>query len=272
MRSYLLRSLLLFAVAMAILSSCVPNRKYVYMQKNDVREKNIPTDSVLRTYGMYIDEYRIQPLDLLFIRIESLTEEDYDFIDKLYPIGQQGVMNPNMQMISGFLVDNKGEIEFPVVGKIKFSGLTIFEAQVKLQDQFKTYLKDPVARVRLLNFRFTVLGEVKTESQVVSDNTRVTIMEAIGKAGGLTDLADRSKVKIVRQKGATSEVFYVNLLEEEIVSSKHYYIQQNDIIVVPALRQRPYRNYVAPNISIILSVLSLTFVIINLVTPEKSTP
>jgi polysaccharide export outer membrane protein len=215
----------------------------------------MPKDSVLRTYGLHIEEYRIQPLDLLFIRIESLTEEDYDFIGKLYPIQGAGA---NQQLISGFLVDNNGEIEFPVAGKIMFKGLSIFEAQQKLNDAFKPFLKNPVSRIRLLNFRFTVLGEVTGERLIVSDNTRITFMEAIGLAGGLTDLADRSKLKVVRQNGNTSEVFYVNLLEEEMVSGDHYYVQQNDIIIVPPLKQRPFRKYFGQNTSIIASTIATT--------------
>lgn len=256
----------LFFLVLLGMSSCVPNRKFVYLQKDDVKSKNIPVDTVLRTYPLKIDEYRIQPLDLLFIRIESLTEEDYDFIAKLYPIGQQGAMVQNMQMISGFFVDNAGDIEFPIVGKIKFSGLTIFEAQDRLQVLFKPYLKSPVARVRLLNFRFTILGEVSRDAQLLSSNTRVTIMEAIGMAGGLTDLADRTKVKVIRQKGSESEVFYINLLDESLLASDHYYVQQNDVIVVPPLRQRPFRNYFSQNLGVLLSALSLTLLIVNLST------
>ncbi|MGE0772993.1 MAG: polysaccharide biosynthesis/export family protein [Cyclobacteriaceae bacterium] len=213
---------------------------------------------------MNIREYKIQPLDVLYIRIESLTEDEFNFIAKLYPNQQLGGQNAANQLINGFVVDNNGEIEFPVVGKIQFSGLSIFEAQEKLQLIFKQFLKDPVARVRLLNFRFTVLGEVNQERQVVSDNMRVTLMEAIGLAGGLTDLADRANVKIIRQNGSTSGVFYLNLLDESLLASDNYYVQQNDIIVVPALRQRPFRRYFGQNMAIFLSTVSIILLTVNL--------
>ena len=255
-----LRWLIAFVV---LLSSCVPNRKYVYLQKDDVNKKNLPSDTVVRKYQLNIDDYRIQPLDLLSIRVESLTDEGFDFFEKLYPVNQTSAGNQNL-LLTGFLVDNGGEIEFPVVGKIKFSGLSVFQAQEKLQEVFKPFLKNPVARVRLLNFRFTVLGEVNQENQVVSINSRVTVMEAIGLAGGLTDLADRSNVKIIRQQGSTSEVLYLNLLEEELLASNHYYIQQNDIIVVPALKQRPFRRYWGQNLSLFVSTVSVILLTINL--------
>jgi polysaccharide export outer membrane protein len=255
-----------FVAVVSILSSCVPNKKYVYLQKDDLKTEVI-TDSVVRSYTLKIDEYRIQPQDILYIRIESLTDEEFDFMSKLYPEQAQGggggggAANPVMR---GFLVDEKGEIEFPVVGKVNFAGQTVFEAQEMLQEKFKNFLKDPVARVRLMNFRFTILGEVNREGQVVSNNTRVTLMEAIGMAGGLGELADRSKVKIVRQVGDRADVFYVNLLEEEVLEKEHFYVMQNDIIMVPALKQRPFRIYWSENLSIVVSTLTLVLLIFSL--------
>lgn len=256
----------LLAGIVVLLNACVPNRKIVYLQKDDLHKKDVVLDSAVRDYDLKIREYRIQPLDILSIRIESLTEEDFDFISKLYPNVQQqsGGGGAANAFLNGFLVDNNGEIEFPVAGKIKLAGLSLFEASEKLQDAFKAYLKDPVARVQLLNFRFTVLGEVNRENQVVSNNTRVTVMEAIGLAGGLTDLADRSKVKIVRQKGDQSEILYLNLLDEKLLLSDNLYIHQNDLIVVPALKQRPFRIYWAENVGIILSTLTLVLLVVNL--------
>jgi polysaccharide export outer membrane protein len=254
-------------LVIVLISSCVPNRKYVYLQKNDVKKTDMPRDTVVRKYDLHIQEYKIQPLDILSIRIESLTPEDYNFIAKLYPIIEQsggGGGGAARNPISGFLVDNNGYIEFPVAGKLKFAGLSVFEAQEMLRKSFQPYLKDPVARVMLMNFRFTVLGEVIGEQLVVSTNTRVTMMEAIGLAGGLTELADRTKIKVIRQVGNQSQVFYVNLLEEELLTADHYYIQQNDIIMVPPLKQRPFRLYWSQNLSLFVSTVSVVLLIVNL--------
>jgi len=261
----MIRSTGWFLFIALIISSCVPNKKYVYLQKNDLKEK-VVTDSVVRSYDMTIEEYKIQPLDILSIRLESLTEDEFDFMTKLYPMemAAQGGGGGQNSAARGFLVDEHGEIEFPVVGNLKFGGLTVFEAQEMLKEKFKAFLKDPVARVRLMNFRFTVLGEVNQEGQVESQNTRVTLMEAIGMAGGLGELAERSKVKIVRQVGNKAEVFYVNLLDEELLATKHYYMQQNDIVMVPALKQRPFRMYWAQNLSLFVSTVSVILLVISL--------
>lgn len=261
-----MRRFLVAGLVLAVISGCVPNRKVVYLQKDDLHKKDVVLDSVVRTHDLRIYEYRIQPLDILSIRFESLTEEDFDFVTRLYPNVQQTTSggNAGSQLINGFVVDNNGDIEFPVAGKIHLAGLTIFQASQTMQDVFRPFLKNPVARVRLLNFRFTVLGEVNLENQIVSNNTRVTIMEAIGLAGGLTDLADRSKVKVVRQKGNQSEILYLNLLDEDLLTSDHYYVHQNDMIVVPALKQRPFQKFFGQNLALIVSSVTLIVLLISL--------
>lgn len=245
----------------------MPNKKIVYLQHEDelTRRDEVPRDSILRYHNMQIREYRIQPLDILSVNFESLTAEEYDFFSKSSPqTRMSGGGAGNAAALGGVLVDAEGFIEYPVVGKVNVSGLTVFEAQEKLQKIVNQYLKDAVIRIRLLNFRFTILGEVNGGKVINSTNTRITMMEAVGMAGGFSELADRSMVKVIRQKGDVSEVFYVNLLEEKYIESPYYYIQQNDIIIVPPLKQRTFRKYFASNLGLAASIVSTILFIITL--------
>jgi polysaccharide biosynthesis/export protein len=257
---------LVFGVALLVLSSCVPNRKVVFLQKEDLKNRNeIPTDSILRTHTMEIQEYRIQPLDILSIQFESLTNEEFDFFSKSSPNQRLSGGNINTSAaLTGIMVDINGEIEYPVVGKIKVVGLTIFEAQAKLREIAVQYLRDVVVRVRMLNFRYTLLGEVNGERTIISQNPRLTMMEAIGQGGGLTELADRSSVKVIRQVGNESQVFYVNLLNEDYIESPFYYVQQNDVIIVPPLRQRAFKRYFGSNLSLIVTSVSAVLFFLSL--------
>ncbi len=253
-------------IVILLAAACVPNRKITYVQEGEELKKRdeIVTDTVLRTHPMIIQEYRIQPLDILMIRFETITNEEFNFFERIQPA--QNNANANNQMNNGIFVDAEGYIEYPVIGRVKLSGLTIFEAQNVLQDRAEPFLPDNVARVRPLNFRFTVLGEVNGEKVVTSTNTRVTMMEAVGMAGGFGELADRSIVKIIRQKGDQSEVHYVNMLEENFIESEYYYVHQNDIIVVPPLKQRTFRKYFTSNLGIWTASVSAVLLAISLFT------
>ncbi len=260
-----IRILITFILLALLISSCVPNRKIVYLQKDDVNKKDLMVDSVLRSYDLQLFDYKIQPNDVLNIRFGSLTDDKFDFLNKMQQDnGTTGTAAGTALIVNGFLVDPDGSIAFPVVGKTKVAGLNIFEIQAKLQTLANRYLESPSVRVRLVNFRFTVLGEVLLEGTTVSFNNRVTLLEAIGLAGGLTDLADRSKVKLVRMKGGKLEVAYINLLSENFINSPYYFMNQSDIIIVPPLRQRPFRKYFGQNIAFVLSAISLVLVIVTL--------
>jgi polysaccharide export outer membrane protein len=193
-----------------------------------------------------------------------LTGEEFDFFSKSSP---QFRMSGNLAQnaaLTGVLVDGNGEVEYPVVGKIKVAGLTVFDAEKKLKEVAAQYLRDLVVRVRILNFRYTLLGEVNGEQTVISTNTRLTMMEAIAHGGGLTELADRSHIKVVRQVGNQSEIFYVNLLEEDFIESPYYYVQQNDVIIVPPLRQRTFKRYFSSNLGMITGTLSALLFILTI--------
>lgn len=255
--------LLLFA------ASCVTNKKFTLLQRNDLHQQN-PTDSIVRVYNVVSYEYKLQSEDIVYVKFESLTPKDYDFLNQ-NPMMQGG--NFNLQMggglIMGELIDQQGEIPFPFLGKIKVGGLSIFEAQDKLQKIAEQYLDKPVVKVRLLNFRFTVLGEVLREGTVTLMNNRVTVLEALGQSGGMTDLADRSNVKLIRQENGETRIQYINLLDEDFINSPYYYIHQNDVLIVPPLRQRPYRKYFSQNLSLVISSLSLLLIAVNLINQQN---
>lgn len=244
----------------------MPAKKLVYFQhKDELKDKSIPKDSVVRTHQLDIQEYKIQPLDLLSIQFETLSDESdlFDFLAKLNPQNRSG--NANSAAANGTLVDKNGEIDYPVLGRIKVSGLTLFQARDTIQNVASKFVEDVVVRVRMLNFRFTVLGEVNGEQTVISTNTRLTMSEAIGLSGGFGELADRTNIKVIRQNGEEVQVYYVDLLNEDFLESKYYYVQQNDVIVVPPLKQRTFRRYFVTNIGIITTTISFAVLLVTLI-------
>lgn len=257
-------SIIQVTLAALLLSSCVTNKKFTLLQKDDVNVQHLPTDSVLRQYQPIPYEYHLQPEDIIHIRFESLTTADYDFLSQNTNVNQNINLQQGSALLIGELIDHNGEIPIPFIGKVKLSDLTVFQAQDKLQSIAEQYLEKPVVKVRLINFRFTILGEVNREGTITVSNNRITMLEALGLSGGMTDLADKANVKLIRQIQGKTEVQYLNLLQEDFISSPFYYVHQNDILVVPPLKQRPYRKYFGQNVSLVLSFVTLGLLIVNL--------
>src|SRR5690349_10762540 len=126
-------ALLVLAVGVILFSSCVPNRKVVFLQNNDLKDRSeIPRDTVLRSHELKIKEYRIQPLDNLMINFETLGNEQdsFDFLSKMSTSTRGGNNAGNINpLLNGILVNSEGEIEYPVLGKFNVQGLTLFQAQ-----------------------------------------------------------------------------------------------------------------------------------------------
>lgn len=259
----LLRTLGPFCMAIVFMASCVSNKKVTLLQRSDLNVKNLPKDTIVRTYAIDTFQYRIQPNDIISVRFESLSAEELDFLSDNNAQQNFQLQGGNALLI-GELVDENGEISYPFIGKVRVAGLTVFEIQEKLQRISNQYIESPTVKVRLLNYRITVLGEVNQEGTLSLNNNRVSMLEAIGISGGFSDLADRANVKLIRQKGNQTEVQYINLLDEDFINSPFYYVYQGDVLIVPPLKQRPFRNYFGQNLALFVSSVSVLLLAFNL--------
>lgn len=251
---------------LSVLSSCVTNKNFNYLQLNDVNpaKGQLPKDTVLRSYASVEFDYRLKFNDLVSVRFESLTPGEYDFLSTgNQPSNAVANLTTTNAIIIGELIDEGGDINVPHFGKVKAAGFTVFELQNKLQDLAEQYLQSPVVKVRLLNYRATILGEVNREGTITFSNNRVSIFEALGLSGGLTDLADKRNIKLIREKDGKVDVVYLDLLDERFIESPYYYLHQNDIILAGALRQRPFRKYFGQNFALVVSSVSLLILAIS---------
>lgn len=133
-----------------------------------------------------------------------------------------------------YLIDVDGNIDYPVLGKIKLLGLTVEEAKELFKKKFKdgNLLKDPVVIIRILNYRVTIAGEVNSPGVYNVQNERVTILEALGMAGDLTIKAKRDNVLVIRNQNGTKTYSRVDLTSKEVFNSPVFYLTQNDYVYV----------------------------------------
>jgi polysaccharide biosynthesis/export protein len=264
--------ILIILIASTAFSACVPNKKVAYLQYKDEYDKpeTIVKDSLIRKYETGQFAYKLQPGDMLDIKISTLTPKEFNPFNDADPslIAGQQIQAGSLSGESnfGYYIDPEGVLTLPLLGSLKVSGFTLIQAEDSLQARVLKYLEKPVVKVRVQNYRFTVLGEVKTEATLLTYDNSLTMLQAIGKAGGASEFGDLSRVKVVRHFDKETYVFYVNLLNEEFLSSPFYYVQPNDVITITPLKQRSYLKYVSPNLAIFTATTSLLISIFTLIT------
>jgi polysaccharide export outer membrane protein len=195
-------------------------------------------------------QYKLQPADRLKLNIFSLTDEKINFIKE-----------PEVEVV----LDSKGQIELPVIGFVTISGLTLREAEQKLKTVSSEYLKSPSISIKLLNFNFTVIGEVSQQGSFNSTETRLNVLEAIGKAGGLTENANRENIRIVRTENNSAKIYQFNILEDNSLQSPNYFLQPNDIVLVSPLKSNSRSQQRTATIGLVVSVISVVTSVLYLV-------
>ncbi len=210
---------------------------------------------------------KIQTDDVLFIMVRALEQETAEpfnlFGGEAMQMNQLAVNNPSL---TGYLVDPNGNIDLPVLGRLNVANKTIEETKALIGDKLKPYLNDPVIMIRFLNFRFTVLGEVKAPRTINVPGERMTILEALGQAGDLTPYSNREKIMVIREQDGKREFGYINIHSPEVFQSPYFYLQQNDIVYVEPIKEatalvRDPIYEVLPIISSLLSIVSIVLII-----------
>jgi polysaccharide export outer membrane protein len=180
---------------------------------------------------------KIQPYDVLSIIVYSKTPElaepfNLSIVHSITIGGTQ--LTTNQQNKFGYIVDKDGEIDFPMLGKLKVAGLTREELVMFIKNKLITenYINDAIVTVQFFNFRIFIAGEVANPGMYEITNDRITLIEALTMAGDLTIHGRRDNVKIIREKNGERKFFVVNLTTSELFNSPAYYLQQNDYIYV----------------------------------------
>lgn len=245
-----------------LVSGCTSYKKVPYLQDPEV----------VNNYGKEIPLYdaKIMPKDILNITVNTtdpaaaapfnLTVQD--------PLNAsissyRTTTQPSLQQ---YLVNNEGEIDFPVLGQLKVSGLTKNQAEGLIRERLIPYLKEtPVVTVRMVNYKISVLGEVTHPGTFTVTNEKVNVLEALAMAGDMTVYGVRDNVKLVREDAdGKRQIQTLNLNDANLVLSPYFYLQQNDILYVTPNKTKARNSDIGNSTTIWISATSILVSIASL--------
>ncbi|KAA2217453.1 polysaccharide export protein [Maribacter flavus] len=221
------KSIALSLTIILIVTSCGSKQDIVYFQD----AKNYETIVSDNTYA-----YTFKIDDVVRINVSTLDPTASAPFNIYMGVQQEtnlpGFNGGNRPTQLDYIVDKKGEIDFPVLGNVKILGLTPAETKDLLKEKLKPYLKDPIINIRLVNFEVTVLGQVNRPGTYQVNGEQITVLEAIGLANDLNIKGKRDNVLVIRDFNGTKVYTRIDLTTKEALNSPVYYLTQNDVVYV----------------------------------------
>lgn len=216
------------AVAL-LLTSCASTKDIAYFQNKMVNQPEM----VDKHAGIVI-----QPKDMLSIVVSARNPElaaMFNLPVISYQAGSEiASMSSYNQRLMGYVIDNEGYIDFPVLGRLKVAGMTRWELAEMIKDKLvkEGYLTDAVVTVEFMNFKVSVMGEVTSPGTFIIEGDKVTVLQALSLARDLTIFGRRDNVSVIREQNGQRTIYEIDLTDVDLFKSPAYYLQQNDIVYV----------------------------------------
>jgi polysaccharide export outer membrane protein len=224
-----IKKLLLPIMALLMLASCASQKDVPYFQNSQ---------SVDLSKSQYLYDARIMPKDQLTITVSCIDDQaavPFNLtIPTPYTVGQRS--SYSQAMLQTYLVDNDGNISFPIVGQLHVGGLTKAEAERMIEEKIKPYMsaaEKPIVTVRMPGYQISVIGEVARPGTFNVSREKITLLEALAQAGDLTIYGQRKNVQLIREDPTGQKsIHYFDLTDANIINSPYFYLQQNDVVYV----------------------------------------
>ena len=262
-----MKKLYLMAMIATLLSACSSPKNVAYIQNSDYIDFS-------RSEVLY--DARIMPKDILTITVNTVNPEasaPFNLVvsTELQTSNKGGAIG-GQRALQTYLVDNKGCIEFPVVGTLEVGGLTKSACEKLIHDKIQRFMnaeENPIVTVRMSNYKISVLGEVNKPGMFTVGNEKINIFEALAQAGDLTIYGVRDRVKLIREnEKGHKDVYTLNLNDAEIINSPYYYLQQNDVIYVEPNKVKAKNSSIGQSTTIWISIagalVSLASLVVNI--------
>ena len=246
-----------------LLTACQSYKKVPYFQNVEV------VNEVEQQEKLY--DAKIMPKDLLTI-VVSCTNPELAIPFNLTVASNAGIAVSTSSYVTTqpvlqpYLVDNDGNINFPVLGELKLGGLTKREAEQLIIDKLKPYMKEtPIVTVRMVNYKISVIGEVTRPGTFTISNEKVNLLEALAMAGDMTVYGLRDNVKLIREDAnGKQQIVTLDLNNAETILSPYYWLQQNDIVYVTPNKAKARNSDVGTSTSLWFSATSILVSIVSL--------
>lgn len=244
-----------FMLVLILFASC--NRRAQLLYMSDVQQDTLPSLAMPR--------YRLKPGDLLSVNVFTQDERT----SKLFNVNSNVYSYNNyssdmLAYVNGYMVSDSGDISLPVVGDVSVVGLTVRQAQDTVQAKVNVFLDDAMVFLKILSFKVTVIGEVKRPGTYTNYKENLNIFEALALAGDFSDYGERSNVLVLRQTESGTQSYRLNLHDKNVLQSEAFYLLPNDTVIVEPRRSKAFALN-APNISLVLSIITTAILIANFI-------
>lgn len=254
---------LFFLLALTTMFSCRSSKDLIFLKDvaNNEINRGLPAEYILKTG------------DILYVSIKSMNPE----VNLLYNPesnmenstgqGYQKFTTPSGAYLYGFEVDLEGNIKLPMLGKINVLGIQLSQIESVVQKKVDEFLKDAIVKVKLLNFKITVSGEVRNPGDYYNYNNSITVLEALALANGNTDFATIKNIMVVRPIAEGRKTYMLDLSSKSVYLSDAFYLQPNDFVIV---QPDKYKNFQLNSqaYSLVLSSLSVLIAVLGFVIPK----
>lgn len=249
---------------------CISNEKIIYLQN---LEGNGPIeDGELITYD--IPEYKLQFNDIIDVNIQTIEDMmQFGFNSQNSQMNGQmgnvaGQSGGDVYYMTGYTVNQNGNIRLPIVGDVNVKDKTLEEARMDIEEKLRAYVKSELyVKVKLGGIRYAALGEFRRPGKFVVLQDRMTIFEAIANAGDLTTVAKRDEILLIRQYPEGTRLHRINLIDRQVVESPFYFIQPNDQLYAEPMKVREVGagENAAQSLALIISSVTALALILNLI-------
>ena len=248
-------------ISVLLVASCTTTKNLTYLN-------NLPKTEGPQYFPYAMQDYKVQYRDILYVDIKATTADGKieNVLQGNSTVNMSYMQSESSQYLIGFNVDKNGKILLPVLGHIMVSGKDLDEIRGIIQHKVDSVYNHAYVDVKLLSFKFTVLGEARTPGTFINYNDYLTVFEAVGRAGGIGDYGRHDRILVVRSTPEGSKTFVLNLQDKAILSSEAYFLMPNDVVIIEPAKHK-ILNMNLPTFSFLITsvtgIITTTLLLVN---------